>query len=172
MSGMAVLLGSQRSHWPPAPCSERPTSSTRTATPRSAESQRRQLLRRLHAHRRDRSHRTLQRPSLGAECISRRAGNWADFLGSPVHPACLTVEAAALSLHTSAHDLVRRRSKLSGGPFLDLVGGIGVKRVGVFLATAGAIWLGLAGGAQARPYQADRAVKLDVLGEWAHPDDD
>ena len=47
-----------------------------------------------------------------------------------------------------------------------------MKRVGVVLATAGAICLGLAGGAQARPYKADRAVKLDVLGEWAHPDDD
>jgi LmbE family N-acetylglucosaminyl deacetylase len=47
-----------------------------------------------------------------------------------------------------------------------------VKRVGVVLATAGAVFLGLVGGAQARPYKADRAVKLDVLGEWAHPDDD
>src|SRR3954449_1666903 len=34
----------------------------------------------------------------------------------------LTVEVAAPSVHTSAHGLVRRRSKVERGPFLDLVG--------------------------------------------------
>ena len=32
--------------------------------------------------------------------------------------------------------------------------------------------LGAAPGASAAPYTADKAVKINVMGEWAHPDDD
>jgi LmbE family N-acetylglucosaminyl deacetylase len=47
-----------------------------------------------------------------------------------------------------------------------------VKRFGVVLATALAVLLGAAPGASAAPYTADKAVKINVMGEWAHPDDD
>jgi len=47
-----------------------------------------------------------------------------------------------------------------------------VKRFGVVLATATVVALALAGPASAAPYTADKAVKIDVMGEWAHPDDD
>ncbi len=43
-------------------------------------------------------------------------------------------------------------------------------RFGAGVAAAIAAVLVLAGPASA--YKADRAVKIDVLGEWAHPDDD
>jgi LmbE family N-acetylglucosaminyl deacetylase len=45
-----------------------------------------------------------------------------------------------------------------------------VKRFGVGLAMVAAAVLGLAGTASA--YKADEATKIDVMGEWAHPDDD
>ena len=50
-----------------------------------------------------------------------------------------------------------------------------MKRLGVVLVTAAAVVLGTAGSAHAtssKHYKAGKAVKLDVLGEWAHPDDD
>src|SRR3954452_11318727 len=47
-----------------------------------------------------------------------------------------------------------------------------VKRFGVVLATAAAVALAAAPGAKAASYTADKAVKINVMGEWAHPDDD
>jgi hypothetical protein len=48
-----------------------------------------------------------------------------------------------------------------------------VKRFGVVLATVAMLALGLAGPAGAKDgYTASDAVKIDVMGEWAHPDDD
>ena len=48
-----------------------------------------------------------------------------------------------------------------------------MKRFGVVLAMVAVAVLGLAGQAAARSnYTADEAVKIDVMGEWAHPDDD
>ena len=47
-----------------------------------------------------------------------------------------------------------------------------VKRFGVVLAAALAVVLGAAPGASAAPYTAAKAVKINVMGEWAHPDDD
>jgi hypothetical protein len=47
-----------------------------------------------------------------------------------------------------------------------------VKRFGVALATAAAVALVAAPGAKAAPYTADKSVKINVMGEWAHPDDD
>jgi LmbE family N-acetylglucosaminyl deacetylase len=51
-----------------------------------------------------------------------------------------------------------------------------VRRFGVVLTTVAIGVLGLAGpaGAAAKPtvYKAPGAVKIDVMGEWAHPDDD
>jgi Ca2+-binding RTX toxin-like protein/LmbE family N-acetylglucosaminyl deacetylase len=49
-----------------------------------------------------------------------------------------------------------------------------MKGFGVVLATVAAVLLGVAGEAVAAPtvYKAPDAVKLDVMGEWAHPDDD
>src|SRR3954451_13133610 len=48
-----------------------------------------------------------------------------------------------------------------------------VRRFLVVLATATAVALGWTGSAAAEPgYTASGAVKLNVLGEWAHPDDD
>ena len=50
-----------------------------------------------------------------------------------------------------------------------------MRRFGVFAATAAAVAFGVAGPARAAAppgYTADKSVKLDVLGEWAHPDDD
>ena len=47
-----------------------------------------------------------------------------------------------------------------------------MKRFGVVLATALAVAAGAAPGANAAPYTADKAVKINVMGEWAHPDDD
>jgi hypothetical protein len=47
-----------------------------------------------------------------------------------------------------------------------------VKRFGVVVVTALAVLLGAAAGASAAPYTADKAVKINVMGEWAHPDDD
>src|SRR3954447_23456588 len=47
-----------------------------------------------------------------------------------------------------------------------------VKRFGVVLATAAAVALAGAPAAKAAPYTADKAVKINVMGEWAHPDDD
>src|SRR5690349_22798533 len=47
-----------------------------------------------------------------------------------------------------------------------------VKRFGVVLATAAAVALAAAPGAKAAPYTADKSVKINVMGEWAHPDDD
>jgi hypothetical protein len=46
-----------------------------------------------------------------------------------------------------------------------------MKRCGVFLATVAIVALGLAGPA-AGSYTAADAVKIDLMGEWAHPDDD
>ena len=40
------------------------------------------------------------------------------------------------------------------------------------LASTLAVLLGVASKAAAAPYTADRAVKINVMGEWAHPDDD
>ena len=45
-----------------------------------------------------------------------------------------------------------------------------MKGFGVVLATVAAVMLGLS--APASAYKADRATKIDVMGEWAHPDDD
>ena len=45
-----------------------------------------------------------------------------------------------------------------------------MKGFGVVLATVAAVLLGLS--APASAYKADRATKIDVMGEWAHPDDD
>ncbi|GAA1552748.1 sugar-binding protein [Kribbella lupini] len=49
-----------------------------------------------------------------------------------------------------------------------------MKRLGVLLSVVALLIAGLPATAQARPapYQADRATKIDVMGEWAHPDDD
>jgi hypothetical protein len=53
-----------------------------------------------------------------------------------------------------------------------------VKRLGVLLAVVALLIAGLPATAQAQargqkgPYVADRATKIDVMGEWAHPDDD
>src|SRR4051795_5302490 len=47
-----------------------------------------------------------------------------------------------------------------------------VKRFGVIGATAAAVALACAPGAKAAPYTADKSVKINVMGEWAHPDDD
>jgi len=47
-----------------------------------------------------------------------------------------------------------------------------VKRFGVIVLAALAVVLAAAPGAGAAPYTADKAVKINVLGEWAHPDDD
>ena len=47
-----------------------------------------------------------------------------------------------------------------------------VKRFGVVLVAALAVLLGAAPAASAAPYTADKAVKINVMGEWAHPDDD
>ncbi len=47
-----------------------------------------------------------------------------------------------------------------------------MKRFGVVLAAAAAVALAAAPGAKAAPYTADKAVKINVMGEWAHPDDD
>ncbi len=46
-----------------------------------------------------------------------------------------------------------------------------VKRFGVVLAAL-AGFLTAVPGASAAPYTADEAVKINVMGEWAHPDDD
>ena len=45
-------------------------------------------------------------------------------------------------------------------------------RIGATLAIAGAIALGATGSARAAAYTASSAVKINVMGEWAHPDDD
>jgi LmbE family N-acetylglucosaminyl deacetylase len=48
-----------------------------------------------------------------------------------------------------------------------------MRRFGVVLAMVATVALGLAGPAGAKPgYTASDAVKIDVMGEWAHPDDD
>ena len=47
-----------------------------------------------------------------------------------------------------------------------------MRRFGVVLLSALAVLLGAASGASAAPYTADKAVKINVMGEWAHPDDD
>ena len=48
-----------------------------------------------------------------------------------------------------------------------------MRRVSVVVAMVAAVVLGWAAPASAGgSYKADRAVKLDVMGEWAHPDDD
>jgi hypothetical protein len=47
-----------------------------------------------------------------------------------------------------------------------------VRRFGVILAGTVAMLLASAPMGEAAPYTADRAVKIDVMGEWAHPDDD
>ena len=45
-----------------------------------------------------------------------------------------------------------------------------MKGFGLVLATVAAVMIGLT--APASAYKADRATKIDVMGEWAHPDDD
>ena len=47
-----------------------------------------------------------------------------------------------------------------------------MRRVSAVGAMVAAVVLGWAAPASAGDYKADRAVKLDVMGEWAHPDDD
>ena len=47
-----------------------------------------------------------------------------------------------------------------------------MRRVSAVTAMVAAVFLGWAAPASAGDYKADRAVKLDVMGEWAHPDDD
>jgi LmbE family N-acetylglucosaminyl deacetylase len=49
-----------------------------------------------------------------------------------------------------------------------------VKRLGVLFAVVALLVAGLPATARATttPYVADRATKIDVMGEWAHPDDD
>jgi hypothetical protein len=47
-----------------------------------------------------------------------------------------------------------------------------VKRFGVIVMALVIVALGTAGSALAAPYRADKAVKVNVMGEWAHPDDD
>src|SRR3954469_24807697 len=51
-------------------------------------------------------------------------------------------------------------------------GGANVKRFGVALAAVVAAVCGFAPSARAANYTADSAVKINVMGEWAHPDDD
>src|SRR3954463_8413681 len=51
-------------------------------------------------------------------------------------------------------------------------GGANVKRFGVALAAVVAAVCGFAPAARAAGYTADSAVKINVMGEWAHPDDD
>ena len=48
-----------------------------------------------------------------------------------------------------------------------------MKRFGVALAAAAVVAAGAAApAAKAAPYTADKSVKINVMGEWAHPDDD
>src|ERR1041384_7120399 len=47
-----------------------------------------------------------------------------------------------------------------------------LKRFGVALASAAAAAIGWAPAARAAQYTASSAVKINVMGEWAHPDDD
>ncbi|WP_211233041.1 PIG-L family deacetylase [Solirubrobacter soli] len=47
-----------------------------------------------------------------------------------------------------------------------------MRRTGLVLLSALAVLLGAASKASAAPYTADKAVKINVMGEWAHPDDD
>ena len=47
-----------------------------------------------------------------------------------------------------------------------------MKRFGVIVVVALAVLTAAAEGAKAAPYTADEAVKINVMGEWAHPDDD
>jgi LmbE family N-acetylglucosaminyl deacetylase len=47
-----------------------------------------------------------------------------------------------------------------------------VKRFGVVLAALAAVAIGWAPAARAAQYTAPSAVKINVMGEWAHPDDD
>jgi LmbE family N-acetylglucosaminyl deacetylase len=47
-----------------------------------------------------------------------------------------------------------------------------MKRCGVLLAAALVLMLSVTGAASAAPYTASEAVKINVMGEWAHPDDD
>src|SRR5439155_18282458 len=67
-------------------------------------------------------------------------------------------------------EVVRRgasvRVTLTGGGRGD------VKRFGVALATAAVVAAAAAPAAKAAPYTADKSVKINVMGEWAHPDDD
>src|SRR5689334_6085481 len=51
-------------------------------------------------------------------------------------------------------------------------GGTHVKRFGVVLAAVAAVVIGWAPAARAAQYTASKAVKINVMGEWAHPDDD
>src|SRR3954454_17937574 len=51
-------------------------------------------------------------------------------------------------------------------------GGTDVKRFGVVLAAVAAVVFGWAPVARAAQYTAAKAVKINVMGEWAHPDDD
>ena len=46
-----------------------------------------------------------------------------------------------------------------------------MKRFGVVLAALAGLFA-VGSPAQAAPYTADKAVKINVMGEWAHPDDD
>jgi len=46
-----------------------------------------------------------------------------------------------------------------------------MKRLGVVLAALAGLFA-VGSPAQAAPYTADKAVKINVMGEWAHPDDD
>ena len=47
-----------------------------------------------------------------------------------------------------------------------------MKRLVGFLVLVLLAVLPVPAGATARPYVADRQTKIDVMGEWAHPDDD
>jgi LmbE family N-acetylglucosaminyl deacetylase len=47
-----------------------------------------------------------------------------------------------------------------------------VRRFGVVLAAVAAVAIGWAPAARAAQYTASKAVKINVMGEWAHPDDD
>ena len=47
-----------------------------------------------------------------------------------------------------------------------------MKRFGVVLAALAGLFAVGSPAAQAAPYTADKAVKINVMGEWAHPDDD
>ena len=99
---------------------------------------------------------------------ARRARRAARAGGRAAHRARrLTVFA-----RTARVDSRRARPSVRGcSKVFEAVREAGVKRFGVGLAVLMAIGLAVAVPAQAT-YKAPQAVKINVMGEWAHPDDD